>query len=331
MSAAAGERSGPAAASSGAIRPEPSCDAAQGSPTAGAEPQRFRAGILENRAVSLDLWEMTLAVPAAWGPPLPGQFVSLAISPGHTGGPEGSLLRRPFSVAGYAKAGDRARLSLLYAPVGRVTHRMVLLEPGTSLDTLGPLGCPFPLEFEEPAALVAGGRGVAPILFLADELTRTGRRCEIFYGAKTAYQLLPPERFHPAPVSLATDDGTRGRKGPVGELLHEESARERPGAVFACGPEPMLAALARWALARGIDCHVSVEAVFGCGLGLCGGCAIPAAGERRGFVWACREGPVMDAREVDWDAWDHMHAQDRGRRDGGGGSPPGRAGKREAR
>jgi dihydroorotate dehydrogenase electron transfer subunit len=82
-----------------------------------------------------------------------------------------------------------------------------------------------------------------------------------------------------------------------------EAASPPPATVMACGPRPMLAAVARWAAERAIACLVSLETVFGCGTGLCGGCAVPAAGEPRHYLWACREGPVLEAQRLDWEAW----------------------------
>lgn len=267
------------------------------------EPRLFSAGILENAPAAEDFLQMELAIPADWGPPRPGQFVSVALPPPDSSGNRGeALLRRPFSVAGFSRADGCARLRLLYAPVGRVTARMRALAPGSQLDCLGPLGSCFPLDAAEPALLVAGGCGVAPLLFLAGELARAGRRFSVLYGTRRAAQMLPAARFAgAAEVLTATDDGSCGRWGTVMDLM--ETASPLPATVMACGPRPMLAAVARWAAERAIACLVSLETVFGCGTGLCGGCAVPAAGEPRHYLWACREGPVLEAQRLDWKAW----------------------------
>lgn len=266
-----------------------------------AEPRLFEGGVLENRRVAEGLFEMVLVTPAGWGPPLPGQFVAVSLaSPGRPDEAGGAVLRRPFSVAAYRASAGGARLSLLYAAVGRVTARMRVLAPGDTLACLGPLGTGFPLEVSGPAALVAGGRGLAPLLFLAEHLSHDGRAFAFLYGARTAWHMLPSARLAVG-AHLATDDGSLGRAGPVVDLLDE--LPERPASLFACGPHAMLSAVAAWAARAGTRCWVSVETVFGCGTGLCGGCALPARAEPPRSLWACRDGPVLDAAEIDWDAW----------------------------
>ncbi|MFH1143851.1 MAG: hypothetical protein V1774_04835 [Candidatus Eisenbacteria bacterium] len=268
-------------------------------------PMLFEAGLLEHRRVADGLVEMDLALPVDVSPPAPGQFISVAV-PRRGEAAAGSrmddaLLRRPFSVAGFSVAGGRSRMRLLYAPVGRVTARMRALQEGETLDCLGPLGTSFPLDLPEPVFLVAGGRGVAPMLFLAERLAQDGRACAFLYGGRCAQQMLPAGRIPGASIWLATDDGSLGHAGLVTELLDTVSIR--PAALLACGPRAMLAAVARWAAAGGIPCLVSVETLFGCGTGLCGGCALPTAGAG-GYLWACRDGPVLAAGRIDWEAWE---------------------------
>jgi dihydroorotate dehydrogenase electron transfer subunit len=132
----------------------------------------------------------------------------------------------------------------------------------------------------------------------------------LLHGARTAVQLIPvPDP--PCRVRLATDDGTLGFHGTLVDLLQSMldagELREGSDALYACGPNRMLAALAEWSAKRDLPCQVSLETHFGCGLGICAGCAVPvktgvgaeiSAFER--FVFLCREGPVMDASRVEW-------------------------------
>jgi dihydroorotate dehydrogenase electron transfer subunit len=269
--------------------------------TATQGPALFTGGILENRRVAEGLLRLELAVPASGAAPEPGQFVSLVLEP--PGEPSaGPVLRRPFSVAGYVAAAGRRRLTLLYAPVGQVTRRLAALPPGATIGLLGPLGTAFPLSAPEPILLVGGGRGIAPLLFLGAELARRERGFAVAYGTRRGAEMLPSAELPGGSIWLATEDGSRGHDGTVFKAL--EALSTTPRSVMACGPHAMLAAIARWAAARGAACWVSVEAIFGCGTGLCGGCAIPAAQERRGFLWACRQGPVLSAEEVDWERWE---------------------------
>lgn len=279
-------------------RPAPPARAPAGRP----EPQLFCGAVLGNRRVAAGLYALDLAVPDTGPSPEPGQFVSLVLEPdaAQRGVLAGPLLRRPFSVAGFSRESGRRRLRLLYAAVGRVTRRMAALESGAGLGLLGPLGAAFPRDAGEPLLLVGGGRGIAPLLFLGETLRREGRAFALLYGTRRAAEMLAATELPGASIWLATEDGARGRQGTVLDLLAAQQLPAR--AVMACGPRGMLAAVARWAAAREIPCWVSVEAVFGCGTGLCGGCALPAAGDP-GFLWACQQGPVLPADWVDWERW----------------------------
>jgi len=269
-----------------------------------ARPVAIRAGVIENLRVSTTMRRLTLAVPEGWGPPLPGQFVSLALGPdwddGSSGTVDGTLLRRPFSVADFRIDGRSHRLDVLYAPVGSETRRLADAPAGAAIDLLGPLGTAFPLEAGGSPLLVAGGRGIAPFVFYARERLRRGRAATLLYGARTGAELIALPDLPADRVFLAAEDGTRGAHGTACTLLEDHGPRQA-GPVLSCGPHGMLHAVAAWARAHGRKCWVSVESIFGCGIGLCGGCAVPA--RESGFRWACRDGPVMDAEELDWERW----------------------------
>jgi dihydroorotate dehydrogenase electron transfer subunit len=95
----------------------------------------------------------------------------------------------------------------------------------------------------------------------------------------------------------ATDDGSRGHHGSAVDVVPEGI-----GAVLACGPNPMLAAVAR----RWPEAQVAVETYMGCGTGVCLGCAVPKS--TGGFDRACKEGPVYRAADVDWPSLPgHLH------------------------
>ena len=133
----------------------------------------------------------------------------------------------------------------------------------------------------------------------------------LLHGARTASQLIPiPDP--PCEVRVATDDGSAGFHGTLVDLLQSMldagELREGRDALYACGPNRMLAALAAWSADEDLPCQVSLETHFGCGLGICAGCAVPvraAAGAEvsafERFVFLCREGPVMDASRVEWE------------------------------
>jgi dihydroorotate dehydrogenase electron transfer subunit len=100
-------------------------------------------------------------------------------------------------------------------------------------------------------------------------------------------------------LRLATEDGSEGTRGLVTELLREALAEDGPARVYACGPTPMMRAAAELAAEVGVPARVSLENPMACGFGVCLGCAAPLAGG--GFGLVCRDGPVFDAAQVDWE------------------------------
>ncbi len=236
----------------------------------------------------------------------PAQFFMIGI-PGAE-----MLLRRPFSVCGLPGTFDDAppeAVQVLYKVLGKGTALLAALKPGAPLTVLGPLGRGFTLPAaDDPArtVFVAGGIGSAPFPALAAELARRGRpRPRMFYGARTAHDLplLSWFREHAA-VVVTTDDGSAGRPGLVTGPLEEVLADADPAtlSIQACGPEPMLRAVARIALARGVACELSLEAHMACGFGVCLGCVVPTHGPNREFGYdrICVEGPVMRAERLAW-------------------------------
>lgn len=254
--------------------------------------------ILFHRQLTTDTWLMGLRSAAMAGAAKPGQFVMIQVRPGND-----PLLRRPFSISG--TRGEA--LLILYCVKGKGTSIMAEKRPGEQLSVLGPLGRGFERpEGKGTALLVAGGIGVAPLLFLAQTMARS--RYRLMAGFRTVRDIIRPEDVlgEPGDVSLATDDGSEGYAGLVTGLLQTYLGRDRheTGSIslFACGPRPMLKTVAFEAAARQIPCQVSLEAAMACGLGACQGCAVKAAGrEIRPYFHVCSDGPVFAVPSIDWD------------------------------
>jgi dihydroorotate dehydrogenase electron transfer subunit len=276
-------------------------------------------------------WWLDLDVPAPFAAPQPGQFVQLLLDATATG----TLLPRPMSIAGAEPRSDGWRVSFLYAPVGAGTQALARLRAGDTVQTLGPLGQGFPLEVPGSPVLMAGGRGVAPLLFAADVLARPARlesgesgaprpsrRSAFLFGARRAEQLVglndARRRLEQAggTLHLCTDDGSRGMHGSVMELLEQQvSGFKSPIVIHACGPHGMLRAIAQWALVRDVRAYLAMESVMACGTGVCRGCPLPrSAMGRKAWTSArpsllgnaemamcCTEGPVFEARDLDWE------------------------------
>jgi len=262
---------------------------------------------------------LELEVPRGFALPAPGQFVQLLIEP-----PSPVLLPRPMSVASARRTPRGATLGFLYAAVGAGTRALAGLPSGASVTVLGPLGRGFPLEVEGTPVLVAGGRGVAPLLFAAEALRRAGRRCELLFGARDAAHLVALTEARRriegmgGRLHLATDDGSRGLRGTVVELLDRIAAHlPAPRVLHACGPHAMLAAVARWSMRQHTPAFLAMESVMACGTGVCRGCPLPRSEAARTrlsrhrdripslmgspeFAMCCTDGPVFAAAELDW-------------------------------
>jgi len=240
-----------------------------------------------------------------------GQFVM--IKAGRSAAPP---LRRPFSIL--ATDPGEESFTLFVKVVGQGTRALDTLAPGESARCLGPLGRPFPIPApDRETLLVAGGYGIAPFLLLAASGTAEGR-LRVFYGGRGVSDLQLRERFTSLGVPLvpATDDGSLGHHGRVTGAVEAylDASGGRP-ALYACGPDAMLHAVARLAERRELEARVSLDPWMGCGFGTCLACVVDvqeaedAAPRRR---CACTEGPVFDAATVVWPGEPHSVAARRG-------------------
>ena len=191
-------------------------------------------------------------------PGVPGQFFMLEAP--------GRLLPRPFSLC-LAPPGE---LGFLVDPIGPGTRAIAALVPGDRIAVTGPLGRGFDLAVERPL-LVGGGIGIAPLPYLSEQLGRP----PALLGFRTAHHAEAAVLVPNAEVVL---DPT----------LVTEALPAEPGDVLACGPEPMLDALAR----RMPRPQLAREAPMACGYGACYGCVVERDG---GYVRLCLEGPVLRA------------------------------------
>jgi dihydroorotate dehydrogenase electron transfer subunit len=222
----------------------------------------------------------------------PGQF---AMVRGAAWG-QAPLLSRPMSLV---QAGTR--VTILVKAVGEGTRRMAVAAPGELFDLLVPLGnrwsaCPDTVT----PVFVAGGVGIAPLLFFARELAANGRRPLVLYGGRSAHDLpLHDAVSDIADLRLLTEDGSRGSKGLVTALLEPTLTElKRNVKVYTCGPHRMMSAVAEICAKADVPCEVSLETPMGCGFGVCLGC--PVESSAGGHFHACVDGPCVDARTVAW-------------------------------
>ncbi len=259
------------------------------------------AQVLSNIALGNGTYRIRLSCHRHYAQAIPGQFVMVRcieqIDP---------LLPRPFSIHRLIKK-QRAvsGLELLYKVVGKSTHALSLRQPGDVLHLTGPLGNGFSIaENVRGIHIVAGGIGVAPMVFLAETLNEQMRDLSsvaVFLGGKTKADLLCLPDFSTLglPVHVTTDDGSSGDQCLVTDPLDSAVAKGRPDIICACGPAEMLACVAGIAVKHGVGCQVSVETVMACGMGACLGCAVAGRKSADRYLHACKDGPVFDTRDLE--------------------------------
>lgn len=240
---------------------------------------------------------------------LPGQFVHIRVSE-----KTNPLLRRPFSFNRI----DGKYFEVLYKVVGKGTQILSEKKQGEKLDVIGPLGNTFELPEEDfMPILVAGGMGVAPLLFLAEKIMEckapclagrqesAKRKAIAIIGAKTKAEILCSKQLKELgfDVKIATEDGSAGKKALATDLLWttdylpRAKSRGGPSTIYACGPKPMLKEVASIAKEKDIKAQVLMEEVMACGVGACLGCAVNT---KKGIKMVCKDGPVFNADEILW-------------------------------
>lgn len=227
----------------------------------------------------------------------PGQFIMVRV----TSEPY-PLLRRPLSI--HSKDGNH--IEIFFQITGLGTSQLSKKATDDTLDILGPLGKGFniipDLEGKE-VVLVGGGRGIAPLYFLAHQLRSLKSSAKVFYGGKTLEDLPLKEKLETNGFETycSSDDGSFGFKGLVSDLLKTELERLAPACIFACGPEPMMRKIAEMARAKNIRAEFSLESVMGCGFGACWGCVKRIRkGDEEEWLKVCEEGPVFSGEEIIW-------------------------------
>ena len=258
------------------------------------------AQILWNEKVGPSYYRIGLDCRYGYTRVKPGQFVMVRLSGGID-----PLLRRPFSVHKPIIQNDRIiGVELLYKVVGKGTRMLSELEKGRHVDVLGPLGSAFLLpENVRRIFIVAGGIGVAPLVFLASYLVQSGIEpadCIVFLGGRTKNDLLCIDDFEDLHLTVhaSTDDGSAGDQCLVTVPVEFAVADGRPDIIYACGPEEMLKCVVGIARARSIPCQLSIETRMGCGMGACLGCAVAAEDLPGKYYHACLDGPVFDSQSI---------------------------------
>jgi len=255
--------------------------------------KQVTASVISNNEVMPGVHLVWLESPQIASTAQPGQFVMVRCGEGFK-----HPLRRPLSIHQLA---DGSKLAFLFNVAGKGTYWLAQCKVGDNIDLLGPLGNGFLIHPEShKLLLLAGGIGIAPLRFLAQQALNQGCSVRLLLGAVTAKQLyrrrlLPPE----AELIIATEDGTAGKKGMITDLLPDFA--DWADQVFACGPMLMYRdmALRKQELKlKTKPVQVSLAVRMGCGRGVCYGCTIKT---KRGLKQVCQDGPVFDLEDILWD------------------------------
>jgi dihydroorotate dehydrogenase electron transfer subunit len=252
----------------------------------------FKAEILGNLPLNSNNNLLTLFPLEPVFDPKPGQFYMLEVSDYCN-----PLLLRPFCCL--RKTPEN--MQFLFTVRGTGTALMKEFRKGQVIHLIGPLGSgyPEPLKGCMPV-VIAGGTGIASLFSFIESRSGT---CRVIYGAKTKDELLMLDELRKAGTypTVCTNDCSFGEEGMVDQIfmnfLRSNESLRSSCVLYACGPRPMLMAVAAIAIDNHIKGYASLEENMACGFGACLGCAVNTV---KGYKRVCKEGPVFPIEEIVW-------------------------------
>ncbi|MCM8784781.1 MAG: dihydroorotate dehydrogenase electron transfer subunit [Candidatus Omnitrophica bacterium] len=217
---------------------------------------------------------------------LPGNFIHIKI--------EGVFLRRPFSVAIYTKK----FIGIIYKKIGLGTEILSKKRKGESLNILGPCGNSFPIFENKKVALISGGTGIAPLIFLSSELKKRKNKIYFFYGARNKKLIFSEILPSGIDYIFSTDDGSFGQKGNIFDIF--KTYKDDYEIIYAAGPEQLLKKVSLYSSKKPV--YISLENYMACGMGLCYGCVVKIKEEGDGkYKRVCKDGPIFEGEKIIWE------------------------------
>ena len=245
------------------------------------------AKVVRQQQIDEGIFDMELSFPKGAALAKPGQFIAMYCND------KSKLLPRPISICGINK--EEGTLRVVYRVAGEGTKEFSGMKEGDTLEVMGPLGNGFALK-EEKAIIIGGGIGIPPMLELAKQLN-VEKTVVLGYRTST---FLKDEFEAVCDVKVATEDGSQGAKGTVIDAIEKYGVEGK--VIYACGPMPMLKALAVYAEEHGMEAQISLEERMACGIGACLGCICKTKEKAHhtnvNNTRICKDGPVFDAKEV---------------------------------
>lgn len=251
------------------------------------------AKTLEKKELASGVFKLKFFAPQVAKAAMPGQFVHI-----RCGENQDYILRRPFSIHQITGADS---FEILFNVVGLGTRWLADLKTGDTADIIGPLGKGFDIEAAgDRVMLVAGGMGIAPLIFLASKLVEMRAKITTVVGAANKERLLEYMDLKRLSyrIQATTEDGSQGVKGRVTDILTRAIADDEPGIIYACGPKAMLREISLTAQETGIRCQVAMEELMACGVGACLSCVTATTD---GYKKVCFDGPVFESEKIRWD------------------------------
>lgn len=243
--------------------------------------------ILQKRKLAENTFLMEIEAPDIAKKAKAGQFVIIRI--------DDKGERIPLTIADSTKK----TITIVFLVVGKTTTQLSELKKGdTLIDVVGPLGNPSKIQEYGNIVIIGGGLGIAPIYPIAKALKQAKNRVTAIIGAKSKDHLFWVDHFKEIcdRVLIATDDGSKGQKGFVSDILKELMQKERIELVIAIGPPIMMKVISELTRNR-IKTIVSLNPIMIDGMGMCGGCRVIIDGE---IKFACCDGPEFNGHKVDW-------------------------------
>ena len=251
--------------------------------------------IVRQTQVAENIFELVLSGKIVEDLDVPGQFLHLKVPN------DAMLLRRPISISSWDKAAGTVTLLYRAGDETSGTRLFAQLTAGQTVDVMGPLGNGYDLSAvtkNSHVLLVGGGIGVPPLYELAKQLSKIGCQITVLCGFASNSAKILENEFLALPnldLQIATDDGSYGLHGHVGLLMN--ALDFAPDAVFACGPNVMLKAVAKQ-YENLENLQLSLEERMACGIGACYACIVPDKADETHAFKVCADGPVFQAATV---------------------------------
>ena len=248
---------------------------------------KMTSTVVSQEMIATDIYSLWLKAEEIAVQAKPGQFISVYCKD------SGKILPRPISICEIDK--EKGMLRIVYRIAGEGTKEFSEMKAGDTLEVMGPLGNGFTMK-NEKAIIIGGGIGIPPMLELAKQLDAEKT---VVLGYRTS-TFLKEEFEEVCDVKIATEDGSQGAKGTVIDAIEKYGVEGK--VIYACGPMPMLKALAAYAEEHGMEAQISLEERMACGIGACLGCICKSKTKDHhtnvNNTRICKDGPVFDAKEV---------------------------------